>query len=169
MESILQHLPHILPCNECQQHATQYLMDHPVPNLKGLYRDTTSHNGSRMAFCHTSRCSTSQRTADPRILSWRVYWALSWSHTSQGRFIIVLFKRLLLPSVKGGFGWIIGENGIAILKKWGFFLEILYYNAICIRIRSDTPQFWRKTYSQDSRNLLTQQQLTSSNKRLIPQ
>jgi hypothetical protein len=40
MESILQHLPHILPCNECQQHATQYLMDHPVPNLKGLYRDT---------------------------------------------------------------------------------------------------------------------------------
>ena len=40
MESILQHLPHILPCNECQQHATQYLLDHPVPNLKGLYRDS---------------------------------------------------------------------------------------------------------------------------------
>lgn len=39
MELILEHLPHILPCNECQQHAIEYVAAHPIPNLKGLYRD----------------------------------------------------------------------------------------------------------------------------------
>jgi hypothetical protein len=37
MEILLHHLPHILPCNECQQHATAYLAEHPPPSLKGLY------------------------------------------------------------------------------------------------------------------------------------
>jgi hypothetical protein len=39
MEILLQHLPRILPCNECQQHAMTYLSEHPPPTLKGLYRD----------------------------------------------------------------------------------------------------------------------------------
>jgi hypothetical protein len=37
MEVLLQYLPHILPCNECQQHATTYVTQHPPPALKGLY------------------------------------------------------------------------------------------------------------------------------------
>lgn len=39
MESLLQNLPHILPCNECQQHAVSYISEHPIPTLKGLYHD----------------------------------------------------------------------------------------------------------------------------------
>ena len=39
MEVLLQYLPRILPCNECQQHAASYLAEHPPPALKGLYRD----------------------------------------------------------------------------------------------------------------------------------
>lgn len=37
MEVLLTYLPRILPCHECQQHATAYLHDHPPPTLKGLY------------------------------------------------------------------------------------------------------------------------------------
>lgn len=39
MELLLQYLPRILPCNECQQHAATYIANHPPPALKGLYRD----------------------------------------------------------------------------------------------------------------------------------
>jgi len=37
MEILLHNLPHILPCNECQQHAAGYITAHPPPALKGLY------------------------------------------------------------------------------------------------------------------------------------
>jgi hypothetical protein len=39
MESILSTLPLILPCMDCQAHATSYLSQHPLPALKGLYQD----------------------------------------------------------------------------------------------------------------------------------
>ena len=37
MESMVSALPHILPCTECQTHASSYLASTPVPPLKGLY------------------------------------------------------------------------------------------------------------------------------------
>ena len=37
MEKILQLLPVIIPCIECQQHAKEYYVINPVPSLKGLY------------------------------------------------------------------------------------------------------------------------------------
>ena len=37
MESLIAGLPQILPCMECQGHATTYLASHPPPLLKGLY------------------------------------------------------------------------------------------------------------------------------------
>ena len=40
IEVLLTYLPSILPCNECQQHAAAYVTEHPVPSLKGLYRDS---------------------------------------------------------------------------------------------------------------------------------
>lgn len=39
MEIIIQYLPRIIPCNECQQHAASYISEYPPPALKGLYRD----------------------------------------------------------------------------------------------------------------------------------
>lgn len=40
METLLTLLPQIVPCTECQGHATEYLAAHPVPPLKGLYGST---------------------------------------------------------------------------------------------------------------------------------
>lgn len=40
MDVLLQYLPRILPCLDCQQHATVWATQHPPPSLKGLYRDT---------------------------------------------------------------------------------------------------------------------------------
>jgi len=36
-ETLLTMLPLIIPCTECQTHATTYLAANPVPSLKGLY------------------------------------------------------------------------------------------------------------------------------------
>ena len=36
-ETMLNMLPLILPCTECQGHAATYLSTNPVPSLKGLY------------------------------------------------------------------------------------------------------------------------------------
>jgi hypothetical protein len=37
METLLNLLPQILPCVECQAHAAAYVGAHPVPTLKGQY------------------------------------------------------------------------------------------------------------------------------------
>jgi hypothetical protein len=37
LTTLLQNLPRILPCPECQAHATQYLADHPLPTFKDLH------------------------------------------------------------------------------------------------------------------------------------
>ena len=37
LEVMLRLLPSIVPCTDCQQHATTYLAEHPLPALKGLY------------------------------------------------------------------------------------------------------------------------------------
>lgn len=44
METLLTTLHLIIPCTTCQAHATEYMVAHPVPSLRGLYntqlRDT---------------------------------------------------------------------------------------------------------------------------------
>jgi hypothetical protein len=40
METLLQMLPLIIPCQECQAHTAVYYQTNPVPTLKGLYKDT---------------------------------------------------------------------------------------------------------------------------------
>jgi len=37
METLLTMLPFILPCKECQAHASAYIALHPIPTLRGLY------------------------------------------------------------------------------------------------------------------------------------
>ena len=37
MEAMVSTLPQVIPCMECQAHATTYLATHPIPPLKGLY------------------------------------------------------------------------------------------------------------------------------------
>jgi hypothetical protein len=37
METVIHTLPLIIPCTECQAHATSYLAENPLPPLKGLY------------------------------------------------------------------------------------------------------------------------------------
>lgn len=37
VEFMITYLPNILPCTECQIHAKQYLVQNPLPHLKGLY------------------------------------------------------------------------------------------------------------------------------------
>ena len=39
METLLTMLPQVIPCTECQGHAAGYVAQHPVPSLKGLYRE----------------------------------------------------------------------------------------------------------------------------------
>lgn len=39
VEFILQDLQYILPCKECQEHASQYVAQNHIPVLKGLYKD----------------------------------------------------------------------------------------------------------------------------------
>lgn len=36
-EQMLQTLPQIIPCQECQQHSAAYISSNPIPQLKGLY------------------------------------------------------------------------------------------------------------------------------------
>jgi len=40
MEGMIQLLPLVIPCTDCQQHASSYAQSNPLPPLKGLY-DTT--------------------------------------------------------------------------------------------------------------------------------
>jgi hypothetical protein len=37
MEFLLSHLPSVIPCTECQDHASNYITKNPLPTLKGLY------------------------------------------------------------------------------------------------------------------------------------
>ena len=36
METLINNLPQVIPCPECQSHAAAYLVLHPLPQLKGL-------------------------------------------------------------------------------------------------------------------------------------
>jgi hypothetical protein len=40
METLINTLPLIIPCTECQGHAAAYVAAHPLPTLKGLYGAT---------------------------------------------------------------------------------------------------------------------------------
>lgn len=40
METLIGLLPVVIPCQECQQHAAEYLRDVPLPPLRGLGGDT---------------------------------------------------------------------------------------------------------------------------------
>lgn len=40
MDILINNLPHILPCTECQSHAASYLSTHPLPSLKELKGET---------------------------------------------------------------------------------------------------------------------------------
>jgi hypothetical protein len=37
IEILINNLPNIIPCSECQAHASSYMSANPLPNLKGLY------------------------------------------------------------------------------------------------------------------------------------
>ena len=39
MEMILRSLHHVIPCPECQAHATAYIINNPIPSFKDLYSD----------------------------------------------------------------------------------------------------------------------------------
>jgi hypothetical protein len=67
MEYIITNLPNIIPCLECQSHATTYIKTHPLPTLKGLYKDTlrTTTQEWLLKFHNTVR----QRKGQPIIIN----------------------------------------------------------------------------------------------------
>jgi len=50
MEFLLQGLPSILPCTDCQQHAAEYMSVFPLPPLKGLYGDALRRTARQWLF-----------------------------------------------------------------------------------------------------------------------
>jgi hypothetical protein len=50
METLITMLPLIIPCTECQAHASSYLSSNPLPSLKGLYNGALQYTVRNWLF-----------------------------------------------------------------------------------------------------------------------
>ncbi len=61
MEILINTLPLILPCSECQAHASTYLSVNPLPNLKGLYGNILRETVRNWLFTFHNNVRTSKQ------------------------------------------------------------------------------------------------------------
>jgi hypothetical protein len=116
-EFILQHLPSIIPCKECQEHAHSYISNNPVPVLKGMYGQTLK-NTIRSWLLHFHNAVRTRKDQEITVLTLEEYQPL-YSNCSVPQCEFVMLSQSVAYAIRQG--WV----KVDAWRKWYNFLDRL--------------------------------------------